>query len=75
MFRKLWHEWLRVARLIGSFNARALITLVYFVLIAPFGMPIRLFSDPLRMKRPRGAGPWLARRAHDLDLETARRQG
>jgi len=75
MFRKLWQEWLRVARHIGSFNARALTTLIYFTILALFGIPSRLFSDPLAMKKRPVASAWLDRNTRDLDLDSARRQG
>ena len=75
MFRNLWQEWLRIAKHIGSFNARALITLIYFTVLAIFGIPARLFSDPLDMKKRPGGSAWLQRATRDLDIETARRQG
>ncbi|MCS7039219.1 MAG: hypothetical protein RMN24_06660 [Anaerolineae bacterium] len=75
MLRRLWHEWLILARHIGSFQARVLITLVYFTLILPFGLLVRLLSDPLRRKAGQGNTMWQARATYDLDLERARRQG
>jgi hypothetical protein len=54
--RKLWHGWARVARAIGDFQARALLTLFYFVILAPFALGIRWRSDPLAINvgAPRG---------------------
>lgn len=75
MFRNLWQSWLHLARHIGNFQARALITLVYFVFILPFGILARLFSDPLRLKKTQADSDWLARQTRDLDLTSARRQG
>lgn len=75
MFRKLWREWMALARHIGNFNARALITLVYFVLMAPFGLIMRSFTDPLQLKQPPTNSFWLPRETYDVDLERARRQG
>jgi len=75
MLQKLWQEWLRIARHIGSFNARALITLVYFTLLALFGIPARLFSDPLNTKTRPQKSAWLQRHPRDLDIDTAKRQG
>lgn len=75
VLRKLWQEWLILARHIGSFNARALITLVYFTLMAPFGLVIHLFSDPLHLKQPQTDDFWHQRETYDVDLERARRQG
>ncbi|HHB90213.1 MAG TPA: hypothetical protein ENK60_02770 [Anaerolineae bacterium] len=75
MLKDLWREWLRVSKHIGSFNARALITLIYFTLLAPFGMPMRFLADPMGVKKHPQRSAWHERVTHDLDLETARRQG
>jgi len=75
MLRKIWREWLRIAKHIGSFNARVLITLIYFTLLAPFGVLVRLFSDPLDMKKPPEGRAWMARSTRDPDFDAARRQG
>ncbi len=75
MLRQLWQEWKILARHIGNFQARVLITLVYFTLILPFGLGVSLFADPLQMKRPRAASHWLSRETRDLNLERAKTQG
>ncbi|MCO6453073.1 MAG: hypothetical protein J5I90_19980 [Caldilineales bacterium] len=75
--RQIWQNWVYQARFIGSFQARALITLVYFTALLPFGLLSRLFSDPLKIKpaHDRTDTAWLSRRTRDLDLDTAHRQG
>ncbi len=75
MFRRLWHEWLILARHIGSFQARVLITLVYFTLIMPFGLLVRLLGDPLQRKAQAQTTMWRSRATYDRDFEHARRQG
>ena len=75
MFRNLWHEWLRVSKHIGSFNARALITLIYFTVLALFGIPLRWLADPMGVKRRPEGSAWHDRVTKDLDLESAQRQG
>ncbi len=75
MLRNLWREWLRVSKHIGSFNARALITLIYFTILALFGLPLRFLADPMGIKRRPRASAWLRRTTQDLDLDTARKQG
>ena len=47
----LWEAWKVVARGIGYFQARVLLTVLYAVLVLPFGVIVRLFSDPLRIKK------------------------
>ncbi len=75
MLRNLWSEWLRLARHIGNFNARALITLVYFILLAPFGLIYHFFADVLQMKSQPSGSAWQNRETTDVDLAKARRQG
>lgn len=75
MLRHLWQEWLILARHIGNFQARVLITLVYFTLILPFGLALAWFTDTLRMKPAPANRAWLERTTRDRDLEQARKQG
>jgi hypothetical protein len=71
--KKLWAAWKRIAHRIGDFQARVLLTVIYAVLVLPFGLAIRLFSDPLRIKkRP---AEWIDHAQDVIDLEWAHRQG
>jgi hypothetical protein len=51
MLKRMWQGWKRIAYQIGNFQARVLLTVFYAVLVFPFGVAVRLFSDPLRIKR------------------------
>jgi hypothetical protein len=51
MLKRAWQAWKTIAHKIGNFRARILLTLFYAVLVFPFGIVVRLFSDPLRIKR------------------------
>lgn len=65
--------WKKVGHAIGNFQARILLTVVYSVLILPFGLVVRLFSDSLHMKkRP---DKWFDHPPIPNTLEEARRQG
>lgn len=55
-FRRLWEGWKRVARKIGDFNARVILTLFYFILLFPFAMMVKLFTDPLEIKKKEHVG-------------------
>ena len=57
--RQLWARWKRLARTIGDFQARALMTVFYFAVLGPVALVTRGRSDPLALKAttPRG---WLA---------------
>ena len=68
----LWNAWKRLARKIGNFQARVILTIIYAIPVLPFGLVVRLFSDPLRIKhRPE---KWLEHPADVHDLDWARRQ-
>jgi hypothetical protein len=72
--RRLWAGWTRLARHIGDFQARALMTVFYFGVLGPIALGLRWRRDPLALKpaTPRGWQP-LAPRA-GAPLEHARRQ-
>lgn len=53
---------------------RAVLALVYFVIIVPCGAVARLFSDPLHIRR-RGTSEWGSRGDTPDSLEEARRLG
>jgi len=48
--RKLWERWKRLARKIGDFQARALMTLFYFLILGPIALATCWRSDPLALK-------------------------
>jgi hypothetical protein len=68
----LWEAWKVVARKIGTFQARVLLTVLYAVLVFPFGVIVRAFSDPLRIKKRPTA--WLDHPDQPSNLEWARKQ-
>lgn len=69
---RLWTAWKSVARVIGNFQARVLLTLIYATVVLPFGLMTRLFSDHLHIKnRPT---KWGERPPEVHDLIWARRQ-
>jgi hypothetical protein len=71
--KRFWAAWKRFAHALGNFQARVLLTLIYAVLILPFGLMVRLFSDSLRTKeRPEA---WLDYPTVSNEMEQARRQG
>lgn len=72
MLRRLWQAWKRLAHAIGNFQARVLLTLFYGVLILPLGVIVRLFADPLRIRR--SPEQWLDHTGLPNDMASARRQ-
>ena len=66
----LWKRWKAFGRRAGDFLGRLLMTVFYFTLAAPFGLIVRFFSDPLKLRRrpPR----WEPRPKEETDLRRAR---
>jgi len=71
LLRALWARWKVVARAIGTFQARVILTLFYFVVVPPFALLLKVSRDPLRL-RPREGSFWV-RRAESAP-DTGRRQ-
>ena len=70
--RRAWAAWTRLAHKIANFQARVLLTVLYAVLVLPFGVIVRLSSDPLRIKkRPTH---WLDHPDEANDLQWAGKQ-
>ena len=72
MLKRLWQGWKRIARVIGDFQARVLLTLIYAIVVLPFGVTFRLVSDALRIKQRPPA--WLDYANNPDDMDWARRQ-
>jgi hypothetical protein len=72
MLKRAWQVWKKIAHAVGNFQARVLLTIFYAVLVFPFGIMARLFSDPLRIKRR--PTQWLQHLDETHDLGWAKRQ-
>ena len=57
----------------GSMLSRALLTLLYYVVLGPFALAYQLFADPLHVRR-RSAGNWTEWDNRNDTLKQARRQ-
>jgi len=70
--KALWHAWKRLAHKIGNFQARVLLTLLYAIVVLPFGLIARIFSDPLKIKnRPT---KWIEHAPEEYDMNWAQKQ-
>jgi hypothetical protein len=72
LFKSAWQAWKDLAHKIGNFQARVILTIFYGILVAPFGLSARFFSDPLRIKKK--PEQWLDHPDEAYDLEWARKQ-
>lgn len=50
VLKTFWSKLLLVLRKIGYFQSQLIFALVYFVVIAPFALAVRLFTDPMRLR-------------------------
>lgn len=73
MLARLWSRWKRFAQRVADFQARLILTLIYYLILAPFGLIVSALSDLLRTKRPQ-ASTWVARPAEEPSLQNARKQ-
>jgi hypothetical protein len=72
--RRILDWWKVFAIKIGNYQGRLMFAFFYFVVVTPFGIGVRLFSDPLKVKQAIRATNWLERSSVRQELETAREQ-
>jgi hypothetical protein len=58
--KKAWEAWKSFAHKLGDFQARLILTVLYFVIVGPFSLLVRFGGDPLTLKRGTARG-WTAR--------------
>ena len=68
----IWKVWPGAARAYGNFQARLILTIIYGLLIFPFGVLARLLTDPLRIKKRPTA--WIDHQGEKMDMQWAKRQ-
>jgi hypothetical protein len=68
----VWGVWNRMMHAIGNFQARVILTVLYAIIVLPFGLIVRLFTDPLRIKHPPTA--WGEHPDETMDMNWAKRQ-
>ena len=70
--KNLWQRWQTVAKKIGDFQARLILSLFYILIVLPIGLIARMFSDPLALKKT--AAHWEAKPSSPPRIDEARRQ-
>lgn len=72
--RRLWDGWKRIGKQVADVQSRLILSIFYFAVIAPFGLGIRWWADPLAIK-PSTAKGWRPRPpGARITLERAREQ-
>lgn len=75
ILKRIWDGWKKIARKIGDFNARVILTIFYFVLLLPFALMVKFFTDPLEIKKGAKKGWQVKEEKADIPpMERAARQ-
>lgn len=72
--KNLWQSWKSFSKRMGSFQSRIILSLFFFIVVSPFALGVKVFSDPLRMKHRSSESHWLIKKEMPFDLEQFRRQ-
>ncbi|MBC8331380.1 MAG: hypothetical protein H8E28_05305 [Anaerolineae bacterium] len=72
--RLFWERWKVFAAEMGNFQSRMLLAFFYFIVVAPFGIFLRLLSDPLQVKHPGNDSLWAEIIPANTNLDEARKQ-
>jgi heme A synthase len=75
LFRRAWHRWNDFAGRMGNVQGRLLMGFFYFFIVTPFGLGVRLLSDPLAIKKLPTDSNWKPKEATELNLDAAKEQG
>lgn len=74
ILRRIWESWQWFALRLSAFQSKVLLMLFYFIIVAPFGLALRTFGDPMRLKRARSLTGWLSRTDPTPTFNESRRQ-
>jgi hypothetical protein len=67
--KNVWDKWWRISGHAATFQAKVLFTLVYFTLLAPIGILIKLLGDPLKVSPTHSASAWEERPPQEAPLK------
>ncbi len=71
--KKVWEGWKAIAKRIGDFNARLILTLFYFLIVGFFSLLVGRWQNYLRKRLPPDTN-WLPVEKKDATLLEAKRQ-
>ncbi len=72
--KELWNHWKRIAKVIGDFQSRLILTIFYFLILGPVALCYRLFADPLHLETPARVTWSSVKILTEKKLDAARRQ-
>jgi len=73
--RRIWEVWKGFSRRMGGYQSRILLSFFFFLVVSPFAVAVKLFSDPLGIRyRSSSSSHWLQKKEVKADLEALRKQ-
>ena len=72
--KKLYQSWKNFSERMGNFQNRIILSLFFFIFVSPFALAMKIFSDPLKIKKRRKKSHWLPKKEMKIELEQFRRQ-
>ena len=75
VFKQLWHRWNAFSAVMGNVQARIIMGFFYFIVVTPFGLASRIFSDPMGIKHEPSTSNWSLKEATDTTIQSAQEQG
>ncbi len=72
--RKLWKKWEHFGHRMGSFQSRVMLSFLFFLIVSPFALAVKWFSDPLGVKHQTQKSHWHTCKEEKPDIEQFRRQ-
>jgi hypothetical protein len=74
LLARAWARWKVIAKIIGNFQARLLLSFFYFLVVPPFALIVKLFKDPLMLQPPKHDSLWVEGAQAARSLQEAGRQ-
>ena len=71
--RRLGQQWIKIAEKIGTVQMIIVLSLVYWLFLAPIAIVFKFISDPLSLRKPEHAR-WLEREKTSTTLESMKKQ-
>jgi hypothetical protein len=75
ILKRGWRRWSAFAERMGVIQGRMFMGFFYFLVVTPFGLVARLFTDSLAMKKSPPDSNWHAKETAALTIEATREQG
>lgn len=74
LWKKAWEKWMAFAEIFGTFMSGVILSILYLTLVLPYGLAIRFFSDPLRIKSLPPHSNWKDLPSKSPSLDVYRKQ-